>query len=51
LPADHSDFIIINIKKWHQEQINKVLPKRKLSFKSKLVELNELKDLNIQRED
>jgi hypothetical protein len=37
--------------KWHQEQINKGLPKRKLNFKNKLVELNEPRDLNIPKED
>ena len=44
-------FYYIQSKKWLQEQISKVLQRKKLNFKNKLVELNEQKDLNIQRED
>ena len=44
-------FLLQLILKWLQGQINKELQRKKLNFKNKLAELNELKDLNIQRED
>lgn len=44
-------FYHILYKKWLPEQINKESQRKKLNFKNKLVEQNEQKDLNIQKED